>query len=348
MKQKIRKIFAYHTSRIPHYRSSGFTLIELAIVLVVIGLLIGLGASMLGPFTKRAKLIESRETVKAAVEATIGYATTHKRIPTWGDYIPDGANDEFIEVVKNPNDAWTKPLYYFFETLLITNNSICNRSSTNLTICRNDACTDRIPNIAFIVVSSSENYNPQTGLVTPNCPSGQICVRIFDMDTPNIDFCIIPANCPNYPSGWDRINRAEPYDDIVQWVTLDELRTKIGCEGPPLKILNNELPIGKVGTAYNAIIFVDGGVPFTIGGKYRWCRQESASTGLTFNPNTLNANCATLAETSWGQADTLTISGTPTSAGSFNLIFFVRDNNDASGSNDNIAQKAFVLTIHPH
>ncbi len=39
---------------------AGFTLIEIAIVLVILGLLVTLGASMIGPLTKRAKLNETR------------------------------------------------------------------------------------------------------------------------------------------------------------------------------------------------------------------------------------------------------------------------------------------------
>jgi len=327
--------------------NKGFTLIELAIVLVIIGLLVGLGASLIGPLTKRTKYTETKETINAGVESIIGYAASNGRIPTWGDYTADTTIDEFIEVVKNPNDSWAKPLYYFFESLLTSNDSVCNRKTTNLTLCRDATCTSRIQNLAFVVVSSSENYNPQTGIVGTGCPGGQTCVGVYDVETPDIDDCTNAANCPNYPAGVERISRPEPYDDIVKWVTLDELRIKAGCVGPQLKILNNELPSGKVGSAYSATVYADGGVPFSSGGKYKWCRQGSSPAGLTFSPPIVNANCMSLSEASWGQADTLTISETPTVSGSFNLTFFVRDNNDTPGTNDNIAQKSFVLTISP-
>jgi len=144
------------------------------------------------------------------------------------------------------------------------------------------------------------------------------------------------------------INRPEPYDDIVKWVTLDELRIKAGCVGPQLKILNNELPYGFQGSPYSAVVYADGGVPFSSGGRYRWCIQQSGPTGLTFNQATSDADCLNLPEASWGQADNLTISisGTPT-ASTFNLTFFVRDNNDPVANNDNVAQKTLVLTVNP-
>ncbi len=57
---------------------AGFTLVELAIVLVIVGLLIGMGAGLLGPLTKRAKLIETRNTVKEVYETINGYAAANK------------------------------------------------------------------------------------------------------------------------------------------------------------------------------------------------------------------------------------------------------------------------------
>ncbi|MBU2457670.1 MAG: prepilin-type N-terminal cleavage/methylation domain-containing protein, partial [Planctomycetes bacterium] len=92
----------------------GFTIIELAIVLVIIGLIVGFGASLVGPLTIRAKRTESREILKAAKESIVGFAAANGRIPIWGDNISDTiAVDEFCEVVTNRRDAFTQPLYYF-------------------------------------------------------------------------------------------------------------------------------------------------------------------------------------------------------------------------------------------
>jgi len=127
------------------------------------------------------------------------------------------------------------------------------------------------------------------------------------------------------------------------------LRIKAGCQGAQLKILNNELPYGYAGSDYKATIYAEGGVPFQSGGKYKWCREGALPSGLNANPSTSSNNCLNLQENSWGQADNLSISGIPNNAtsGTYKLIFYVRDNQDPSGSNDNIAQKTFVLTINP-
>lgn len=352
MNKKIKRPITHYP--LPFTSKAGFTLVELAMVLVVIGLLIGLGMGLIGPLTKRAKYTETKETINAGVESIVGYVASNGRVPIWGDYTADATIDEFIEVVKDPNDAWTKPLYYFFESLLTSNDSVCNRKTTNLTICRDATCSNRIQNIAFIAVSSSENYNPQTGIVTTGCPTGQTCVGVYDVGTPNIDNCTNATNCPNYPAGVDRISRQESYDDIVKWVTLDELRIKAGCVGPQLKILNNELPSGKLGSAYNATVYADGGVPFSSGGDYKWCIKGTLPTGMT-NPTPgcpATTDCSTLGgegATEWLQASSLSITGTPSSSGSFNITVFVRDNNDndVTRANDNCAQKSFVITISP-
>jgi prepilin-type N-terminal cleavage/methylation domain-containing protein len=309
----------------------GFTLIELAIVLVIIGLLIGLGVGLMGPLTKRAKVVETKETINAAIESVISYGAAN-------DKLPDATT--FSTIVRNPKDAWKKPLYYIYDDNLTDSSvgGICGRKTTNITlkICSNTTCTSSstINDVAFIVLSSDGNYNNQTA--GTQAVTGAITINVYETGVDSID---------NYTG--DGINRPEAYDDIVKWVTINELRIKAGCTGAQLRIVNNELPYGYQGSAYEATIYAEGGVPFTSGGEYRWCRQESSSTGLTFTPSTLSSNCLSLSESLWGQADNLTISGTPTDSGSFSLTFFVRDDNDSSGTDDNIAQKTFVLTINP-
>ena len=312
-------------------KNKGFTLIELAIILVIIGILVSLGVALIGPLTKRAKYIESKEIVDAATESVIGYGASNRRLPTTA---------EFPGAVRNPKDAWTKTLYYVVDANLTTiptgtTDAICGRKTTAITVryCTNVDCStyNDIPNVAFVIISGADNYNIQTHNISN-------MVTVYEVDTPNID---------DYHAD---MNRPEPYDDIVKWVTLDELRIKAGCVGPQLKILNNELPYGFQGSPYSAVVYADGGVPFPPDvGKYRWCTQGTAPpAGLTFTPDTFFTDCLNLPEASWGQADNLTISisGTPT-ASTFNLTFFVRDNNDPVANNDNVAQKTLVLTVNP-
>ncbi len=319
----------------------GITLVEIAIVLVLIGLLVSVGASLIGPLTKRVKVTETREIIDAAVESITGFSAKNYRLPA--DY-------EFPQVVRNPKDAWGKNLVYIFDANLanIPQNpaeGICGKAITRLTICRDINCTsqNQIQNVAFLVVSSGENFNLQTGpFASPSCPSGKICIRVLDQGVPNVD---------DYPNDFQRL---EDYDDIVKWMTVNELRIKAGCRGAPLKILNNELPYGYEGSNYNGAVYAEGGTPFSIGGKYRWCIEGNPPSNLDFKDQTnayiifFSTNCKNDPEIKWTRADYIKISGMPSNHGSFILTFFVRDNSDPTGNNDNIAQKTFVLTIHPH
>jgi len=62
-------------------KQSGFSLIELAIVLVIIGLLIGGGIAALQTTTERQQRSEQREQLRAIQEALYGYAISNSRLP---------------------------------------------------------------------------------------------------------------------------------------------------------------------------------------------------------------------------------------------------------------------------
>ena len=308
--------------------SEGLTLIEVAIVLVILGLLIGLGAGLVSMLTKRAKIVESRETVDSAVEALISYAAGNKCL-----------TDNLTQAnVRKTTDAWNQPLFIRVAPELLpgqcstSNAMICDRKSTSLTviICNDTACTSyqTIYNVAFVVASKGPNYNLQI-------MNGTNEIRVY---APGLQVDSFSGTYEGVPDP----NRPEEFDDIVKWVTLDELRTKLGCL-MQIRIINNELPYGFENKTYSATVFAEGGVPFSGSGKYKWCRQGDLPSGLSANPPTSATDCLSLPEASWGQADNVTISGTPAigTSGSYLLTFFVKDNNT------NIAQKTLVLTINP-
>lgn len=298
----------------------GFTLIEIAIVLVLIGIMVSAGASMVGPLTKRAKYTETKQAVDAALEAVIGEGAANDAIPTVA---------AFPTIVRTFRDSWRQNILYVPDPNLVTGGfGICGRRTTNisLNICPDAACgaPTTIPNVAFLIASGGGNYNLQTGVASP--------INVYDRGIPGID-----------DNNAD-MNRAEPYDDVVRWVTLNELRIKAGCIGQQLRIINSELPSAKSGIAYNATIFLDGGIPFA-GGQYRWCIQRppwlNTTPALFFTPN-----CAGLPEASWNLGATLVLSGTPAPAGTAGVTVFVRDNNDMAGPNDNIVSIPYVITIN--
>jgi len=182
-------------------KNFAFTLVEFAIILVVIGLLIGLGATLIGTLTKRTKYTESKEVVKRAVEAFKGYGIRFGYLPSArpiNGYNPSSSDPAFNQVGVNGFDSQGKALLYVASTEL-TNNStdLCNLNSTSLSI------TDKGQpknNIAFMIVSGGLNFNIQTN--TAIYPQGQNNVDDFPYD----------------------FTRPEEYDDIVDYVSLFELQ----------------------------------------------------------------------------------------------------------------------------
>ncbi len=184
---------------------SGFTLVELAIVMVISGLLIGMGMRIIGPLTKRAKRAEIRETINAARESILGYTLANRVLPQ--TLAQAGARDK---------DAYNNPIYYVFPSGL-TSGSICTVLNTGLQLdlCPDSTCSSPISSyqdVAVLLVSKGGNYNLQTDI------SGSPSIKIYQAGTSPIDD--YATNDPN---------RAEEYDDIYSFVSLNELKLKAGC-----------------------------------------------------------------------------------------------------------------------
>lgn len=207
--------------------SSGFTLIELSIVLVILGILVSLGASALGPLTKRAKFAETRETVKAMKEAIIAYAVNKGEMPC-GKY--EGcAPDKGFDKLANPIDGFGKELFYLYSDK-VSNTNLCSISSTSLklTVCDVNGCRD-IENIAFIVGSKGWNMNRQIDGPEARVTTGMAPTPITAY-APGITNTVADG----YSLSTADLNRADPnrneeFDDIYAYVTLHELQAKIPC-----------------------------------------------------------------------------------------------------------------------
>ncbi|MCI4625733.1 MAG: type II secretion system GspH family protein, partial [Candidatus Magnetoovum sp. WYHC-5] len=253
----------------------GLTLIEMAVVLVIVGIILGMGANLLGPLIDMQNVNKTKNIVDAARESVIGYTAQNKRLPT---------SSEFKGVVTKAIDGWNQNLLYLIDSTLGSTNNICGRKTTSVTV---RSCIDNsncasgtanvdyvdIKNIAFLAASNGSDYILET-----NTSSSPIMV---------------------YKN--EKIGDTT-YDDIVIWTTLGELRTQIGCSGEPLRIINNELPYGYAGTNYNAAIYVEGGSNTSM---YKWCLDTSNYPGGYTDPTpgcVVPANCSSSVDTTWASA----------------------------------------------
>jgi prepilin-type N-terminal cleavage/methylation domain-containing protein len=167
----------------------GFTLIEVAIVLVIIGLLVGMGAGLIGPLTKRAKLHESRDTVKEVFNVIVGYTVANKTLPA-----------DLTVLSTKTKDAYGKDVLYYAAGA-ITAADLCTTQGSYLTVVDSGATKS---NVAFVVFSQGENMCNQTGLGSP--------------------FTISGAGDPVACAG---SGATAGYDDIVQYQDINFLREQI-------------------------------------------------------------------------------------------------------------------------
>ncbi len=249
-------------------KKNAFTLIELSIVLVIIGLIIGGSFKVLKSMRENAKVTNAKNDVQTARNAVLGYAMSASFLPT----------KTLFESDLSPVKANQHQLMYARDTTFDTTN-ICASPTTLLSVQvdHRDGTIQTIPNVAFVLVSESANKNMQTAIAT-TIEVRKPFEKIDDNSTP--------------------INRVEPYDDIVDWVTLAQLQKSIGCENHPLRIVNSSLPSTNTASAnlYSATIAIDGNYT-----------TPTASSCTFFPSNNFSYNASTYKITNTGLASPGTV-----------------------------------------
>ncbi|MEN6317709.1 MAG: putative Ig domain-containing protein [Syntrophaceae bacterium] len=227
----------------------GFTLVEIAIVLVILGLIITLGAALIGPLTKRSKLTETREVVKAAKEAILGYTVKYGYLPA--DITTAGARN---------SDAWGKTLqFYAAAEINASPKNACGVNTTTMQVndCQTGVCVTK-SNIAYVVYSLGEDINGNcTGTASPF----NVLLQGYGYD----GACVPNTTNPQYR-----------YDDIIEYVSLDEIRSAMGCAQPLAVTSSGTLIQGEEDSFYSTSLQAMGGKP-----PYTWTTWSG--NGLTLN-----------------------------------------------------------------
>ena len=154
------------------FSRKGFTLIEIAFVLVLIGILVGFGAQMLPMLVKQNKLKEDRAMVKEAKNAIIGYALATGRLP----YASNNTNGlptagrlngylPWSTLGINRKDAYQTTLFYAVDLHLTAAGSVTKAVLNPLIATPPPASQNLYTDfpapgsirVAFVVISAGEN-----------------------------------------------------------------------------------------------------------------------------------------------------------------------------------------------
>ncbi len=285
----------------------GFTLIELSIVLIIIGLLTGGAFQMLKVMQEKARATEAKQTLQSVKEAIIGFAINNNRLPT---------ATEFTDM--NLTGAGNIAIFYNSDTLL--QNSLCSSSTTLLTTVDTNGVTT--PNIGFVLAVAGENFNVQTGRIGNT-------VTFHQWNTPNID------------DETAILNRPEPYDDLHTEVTLGELQATIDCQNNQFKVITNALPSGKVGTYYSinpTVSVANGKSPYT----YDLIGLLPANMSYNSVTNTLSGT-----PTQYGNFPLILTATDSTNAyASKEIVLFIDNNGSGSTSTPSSAYQQCVDTCN--
>ncbi|MGD0281173.1 MAG: type II secretion system protein [Dissulfurispiraceae bacterium] len=315
--------------------SKGFTLVEMAIVLVIIGIVMALGLPLLSQLAANVKYNDSLDIVKAGIDSVQGWAAGGSL-----QQLPDLRNttSDFRTIAKSPTDAFGQPLIYVYDynSSTFTSNQLCGMRMTSITLNYTVGTTKyTVANVAFLVLSPGGDYKINSTITASNFIGANNAALVTYTNA------AIPSPGGTTNSGATITINADTSNDIVQWVTLDALRTKIGCQGAQLTIVNNELPYGYNSTQYSASIYANGGVPITTSpggkGQYNWCLQGQAIYNMTFanapaqgGANIYTSSSCMGSQNSWSQSDYVAITGQPV------IIVTDGSNNYISSAQNNI------------
>ncbi len=177
----------------------GFSLIEMAMVLIIIGLIVGTIFPLIVSQIKKEKLSQGREIVEEAKNEIIGYAITHFSDGTTC-LPPATTSTHKPEEIAHTTDIWGRDLRYYpaLNSTGTGNNcfNICNYTSSSITPV---SLTDKVSasNLAFAIASAGDDHH-------------------FQLDD------------SGYASTGE-IKVTKAHSDILEYVTLDYLASKMDC-----------------------------------------------------------------------------------------------------------------------
>lgn len=223
----------------------GFTLIELAIVLVIVTLLIGGLAVPLSAQIQARRIAETRQAMEEAREAILGFAmlnagspATNRRLPC-PDVEGDGTESlsasgtgcaqsagflPWVDLGVANQDAWGNRLRYEVDRDLADPGkgfaASASAAFAPLAVCQTHACASTVAgNLAFVLVSHGPNGWGARNISgsTLALPSGED--ERDNLDTGDAIYVSRSATGADAPGG--------EFDDLLAWVSYPQLVARV-------------------------------------------------------------------------------------------------------------------------
>lgn len=217
----------------------GFSLIELAVVLVIIGLLVGGGIAALTAATEQTRRVGARRQLDHVREALYGFAMSEGRLPC-PDVDRDGSEDDdgsdcsasggglpWADLGLGRRDPWGSLLYYmvdhgvFADPDLVVGTTPAFDLSSNANLSVDDGNGNTTDTPAVII-----SFGPQGSQVWTdagyNCPAAGADGFSTDENencNGDIDFIATEFRTPDATGG--------RFDDIVVWIPLPVLKSRM-------------------------------------------------------------------------------------------------------------------------
>lgn len=217
---------------LPITKQDGFTLIEIAIVLVILGILAGGGMSLLSVLTERKARNETIAYLKSTKEALISFANISGRLP-WADTDNDGNENTgsargrlpYLTLNLTPADFYKRVLIYESNSSLSVDrptgcSALKNGLAGSPEMVDADGSTTAFP-VAAVIVSAGPMDADNNG-------------NVFDDITDSTHNGDNTDGVPNYV----RHPPVAVFDDLILYISGNELFGMI-CGDPVLSINNN-------------------------------------------------------------------------------------------------------------
>lgn len=212
---------------------NGFTLLEIAIVMVIIGILTGGGVSLMKMLTERKARNATVEYLQQVRTALINYAAINGRLP-WADTDDDGAENSgsangtlpYLTLQIAPSDAYKRILRYEINSNLGNDRpTTCSALRSGLTVRPMVVDAD----------GSTAAFNVAAVLVSAGPMDADINGNVLDRLTAGTHQGNNVSGTPNYLRSPPVAN----FDDLTTYIGANEMSAHM-CEYLALAVNNND------------------------------------------------------------------------------------------------------------